>query len=518
MRFILLAGLLAATPLCLYSQTIIDRALAPQEKRQNLKDSELATKRDSLSILVYREWYKVFKKEAELQKRNSTLDDLLDQKDEGIVTARNYDTIIVTKFGTLSGTEIKNGKYIGSSFTLDSKSLTANLSIKPFRDQQLYIQPTISGTSKEGFVDIFTKNKYSRTITGGINFIQLLGPNPSDFSTKVRNRLHNELKVIRSDYATKTFSADTAKLNKNWNMLKSILDNEDWAHFIDAYYNGILTTVSTIRPDVDKLAALEKYKACVNALTKVGVLPVDYTARPVRQQRIFLYHLRSEAISNVALTSYLDTTDHLQQKVKFNSQFITWLGGGLKYNQGNYSIRDDASTDLVRGVRDEYITANLSYTVFYTFKDDIRVYFSPTIIYQNNHNYSKKGLIKGQIFSDYPIGSKTIQKVDKELSFYPKVPDRLHNTSIEFPFAIFSSKRSLGGEVVVKKSWNDVDDDNLNVKLGLLIPVNKGAKNQFLIEPLVKFYELNNKGPAFWKNHFSFGINLTLTFPDGFWK
>ncbi|MNY55726.1 hypothetical protein D3C86_1917300 [compost metagenome] len=83
--------------------------------------------------------------------------------------------------------------------------------------------------------------------------------------------------------------------------------------------------------------------------------------------------------------------------------------------------------------------------------------------------------------------------------------------------AYYWSARGFGFEIVYRKAWDDVDEDNQNIKFGLLLPLNRGEKNQVIIEPLFKFNRLDHVDQL-WKNHFSFGFNASIAIPKDLFK
>ena len=116
-----------------------------------------------------------------------------------LITDSAYKVYLHNKFNTISGTQVKGGKVLGTSATIDDKSVTVNFSIKPIA-HVFYLQPTIAATSSNGFASIFDDNAFTKTLTGGTNFQLFLAHNFSNFDPSKTYVLHNQLRVLRVEY------------------------------------------------------------------------------------------------------------------------------------------------------------------------------------------------------------------------------------------------------------------------------------------------------------------------------
>lgn len=443
-----------------------------------------------------------------------------------VTTLSNFNQHLKTQFRTLSGTEVKNGKFMGTSAAVDAKSVTVNFAIKPSR-YDFYIMPTVSGSSKDGFVDVFTGSKYKRTITGGVNFILLTNWNSGWDSKPAANNVHVELQRALYEYNQNSSRKDSLfYINTIKGVMKSLSRS---GNFIQD-----LKTANYIRPKelVDPTNVLWRYKQPTDTLFKdldqyskgidtlIGakLLPKQFKTYDLKLQYSILSGSPENGIHNVIKNKLFDQLDKTQQAVSYGGQKIYWVGAGIKYNQANYNIADGSSKTLIRNFADEYLSANFSITYLKTRSSGNKFYISPTLNYQNNHNFKSGDEIKAQTFSDYPIGSVTTQKIEKELSFYEMVPNRLHNIFLEIPMAYFWTKTKLGIEVAIRGGLNDVENDNLGGRVGLLIPVSSGGSNTIVVEPLVKVGTLNEKVAHFWKDNFGFGVSVSVTIPKAFFQ
>jgi hypothetical protein len=456
--------------------------------------------------------------------RRKELDHLLGTQDDSLfVTPSNYNQIIKSKFRTLSGTQIKAGKYMGNSVSVDSKSITVNISLKPFKNSEIYLLPTIAGSSSNGFVNVITGNKYSRTVTGGTNFILLGHNNKSRYDAMVSRSLHNDLKILKLKYKLKP-NSDSAYYTSALKQVRRVLIHS--GIFISNYYTGKVDTGKLNLPATDTatyhkwLADLALYQKAVDTLVKVKLLPKDFNKQTLGNQDTLAYHalIQPKTVSDLALGNYLDQADQIQQKAGFRESTVSWLGGGIKYNQANYNIADGAVTALERGIMDEYISASLSYTWMFIHSNGNHIYLSPTFNYQNNHNFSTSNQLHVEVLQNYPIGTTTAQKVAKDLTIYPGVPGRLATNYLDVPFAYYNNKWGVGAEIDVKYGYNDANDDNRDISLGILIPLNQSANNVLIIEPLAKAQKLNQTITNFWQNNFVMGVNVSISIPSSFFK
>lgn len=461
--------------------------------------------------------YKAYKKAeddlvetlGELQKREAELFDLINASHKKLfVSGSNYDNVVISKFQSLSGTEVKNGKFMGSSASVDAKSITVNLALRPDKESEVYLLPTVTATAKEGVVDLFKDNKYSRTITGGMNFVALTSKNSSNFSARSRNALHVDIDGKIEAFLRKGRNDRITFLKTTLTELNSIFTDSNKISLIKEQLLGTFQTDGGVA--LAKVVSV--YKKAADTLSKLGVLPKHFPEMTLDDQQLILSKLDIQPrLFDVVAAEFLDQIDKMQQKAKFLSHSIFWVAGGLKYNQGNFFVAEPMK--LVKSVQDEYVSTSFSLTWMRLTESGHRFYLSPTLNFKNKHNYKTSDLIKAQVVKNYTIGSNVVEQISKELSFYPSVPNRLNNFYLDIPFAYYNVKRNVGLELGIKAGVNDVENDNLSVRLGILIPISSGEKNQLIIEPLFSFQKLNQGVNKLLTEKFVFGVNLSVTIP-----
>jgi hypothetical protein len=451
----------------------------------------------------------------DLIKRQKDLDRILQTNE--YVTSNNLSQLLESNWRSFSGVSIKNGKSTSTSAVLDAKSITVNLSLPQIKPG-IFIIPTIAGSSNNGFVSVIAGDKYSRTITGGLNFIF---PIRKDFflfyKTDQKTLLHNDLQILKYDYLHKKLPGDKQHYVNLITEIKRILKESGF--YIEDYYSGNygrhISQDSLSNKHVENLTT---YKNDIAILINDGIIDEKITSKMVNDQLKMLSDSLSQKMYMASLKRYLDNTDQVQQKASFSIKAFGWVSGNIKYNQANYFIGDSTSKSLTSSVRDEYISTSLSWNALVYWHENIRTYFSPTIYYSNPHNFSTNNQIHAEGFANYKIGNNVLQKVDKDLTFYQKVPQRLNSIYIEMPLAIYSTEKAIGLDMAIKYGWNDVNNDNFGVRLGALVPLSQGDKNQIVIEPLFRIQKMNQGLSDFWGTHFVLGVNLSIALPKSFFN
>lgn len=436
--------------------------------------------------------------------------------EDKMVTSENFAYLVKTKFRTLSGTDVKNGKYIGQSLAIDAKTATANFSIKPF-SREFYITPNISGTAKDSFVDLFSDGKYNKTLSGGINFIMLSNLNRAIFRSKPQKLVRNVLFKEQNAY-NKTVAESEYNVLISWvNELKAILEDSSVSDFISQYQTDLVDTNSV---DLDSnFKKLEQYNIRVDTLIKADILPKEFVEFSVADQYKFISGDFSSIIEQYTRKKYLDRTDKIQQQnAVYKLQHIIWFSGGLKYNVAQFNVIDPVSTSLKKDFKDEYFSYNFGLSWTMLFDKGHRIYSSPTLTLKNSHPFNSANELHLQQTEPYAVGSNSLQNITKDLSVYPSVPDRMENWSLDVPFAYYKTKWKFGFEIAFRKNWNDPENDNLGMRAGILLPFNQGEGNVLVVEPLLRFIKLNQNTDELWKNNAIFGFNLSVTIPKELFK
>jgi hypothetical protein len=329
-------------------------------------DAQNVTKTPN-STLLYMEEKKNIEEWAKLNYRLQDLRKLIANLDPNqMVTPENYNQIIRNRFRTLSGTEIKNGKFMGQSASVDAKSLTVNLSFKPTK-KEFYLLPTLTGASKDGLVDVISGSKYNKTLTGGLNFVALPPINKSEFTGPAKRDLLNNLKKKAFEYYNISREKDFNFLNDALNRVRDAVNGKN-AIFIYNSYHNLIDINEDKKTLGTKLSELKTYSEDTDTLMKAKILPELFNKLGPKAQKLILDKNKygkdfDNAIKYYNQKKFLDEADRLQiQTAKYTKQNIIWFAGGVKYNVSKYNILDPTGAGLKTDFADEFWFSSASLT------------------------------------------------------------------------------------------------------------------------------------------------------------
>lgn len=452
------------------------------------------------------------------------LDDLLNNGSRAdsskLVTDSAYKVYLHNKFNNISGTQVKGGKVLGTSATIDDKSATVNISFKPIA-HVFYLQPSIAAASKNGFAAVFDNNAYSKTLTGGLNLQLFLSKNFSNYDKTNAIVLHNRLRLLRLQYVLNDKQLTEAYLKNAIDAIITILNratqDTKLSELIRLDDSKSIVLDDDITSNIIVAKDYNDYKKLTDTLIKVKITTTGFHTQDIIEQLKFytkLYIRSIKAIDEIAYNNYIRKSDSLQLNASFISTTTPWFSGGLNYNHEIYDIADVTSTKLVRTVANEYITANIAYNYLKSYANGKRGYLSVALYYKNSHDFNSSNAITGEQVSNYSIGTANLNQIKKTYTFYANMPDRINNTYSEADYIFFNNNKNIGFEAAVKGGVNDVDGDNFGLRLGMFVPVDVKNKQPVLIEPLVRFMGLSGNLNNFWTDHFVFGFNVSIKLAD----
>ncbi|MES1181854.1 MAG: hypothetical protein ABUL44_03575, partial [Flavobacterium sp.] len=405
----------------------------------------------------------------------------------------------------LSGTSLKDGKSISSSATIDDKSVTINISIKPAK-YNFFLQPTISGKSEKGFLSIFSDDKYSRTLTGGLNF-QLFTPTWINFTVSDRIKLHNKLrgelqkfnkaKASEIDYLKKLLDATRLLYNKNTELFNAMENPSE---------NGAYITKND--PD---MTSIDEFDENIKKLVTLNY----FSAAEINKTRGEIYKDLDDSRAEEVLTeNFIAQTDNLQYSTPVKKPLI-WLAGGVLYNNAAQSILDLNAKSLTKTFYNEYITAKISGNLLWVYPSGRRFYISLNGNFSNTRNFKDKNKKTVNFQSPVMLGNSQGLKLDSSISYFDKVAGRLNTVYFELPMTWYWPKSNWGIDVAIRAGINDPKDNNAGARVGIYVPVGKKDANVILIEPLFKVDNLfSSSKNDFFKDNFSFGFNLSVSLPS----
>jgi hypothetical protein len=452
------------------------------------------------------------------------LDSLLNNgsgSDNGkLITDSAYKVYLHNKFNSISGTQVKGGKVLGTSATIDDKSATVNISFKPIA-HVFYLQPSIAATSKNGFAAVFDNNAYSKTLTGGLNLQLFLSKNFSKYDKTNAIVLHNRLRLLRLQYLLNDKQLNEAYFKNTIDAIIGILSkanqNAKLSELIRLDDSKSIVLDNDVASNLTVAKGYNDYKKLTDTLIKTGIVTAGFHTQDIDEQLRFynkLYIKAAKAIDEIAYNNYVRKSDSLQLNASFISTTTPWFSGGLNYNHEIYDIADAGSTKRVRTVANEYITANITYNYLKSYANGKRGYLSVTLYYKNSHDFNSNNAITAEQVSNYSIGSANLNQINKSYTFYANMPDRINNTYGEADYIYFNNNINIGFEAAVKGGVNDVDNDNLGLRFGMFVPVGRKDNQLVLVEPLVRFMGLSGNLNNFWADHFVFGFNVSIKLAD----
>jgi hypothetical protein len=175
-------------------------------KQNHLIKKAVSTRYPALTLLVMLIMPVALRAQQKTVKIDTTVKHHLDEVEMLLADLKKHKDMLVPdysfedslkKFQNMaSGTVIKNGKVQSISTVLDDKSLTFNYTLPIKSLEWMTIQPTISGASSKGFINVFTGDKYGRTLTGGVNFNFTI-KGTANFDTIKRDQFKLKLKNLR---------------------------------------------------------------------------------------------------------------------------------------------------------------------------------------------------------------------------------------------------------------------------------------------------------------------------------
>jgi hypothetical protein len=431
-----------------------------------------------------------------------------------LVTNYVLDSLVKSFYYKLNGVYIKDGKTVATSGTVDDKSITINYSLPKWG--QFSLQPTISGSSDSGFVNIISGGKYKRTLTGGLNFNYFFGSS-GFYSYKTKQIVLNQLKVAsrcfnKNDKIRNDFIIELAFLNRINNNCNSLLHS-------NATSENTMSLLTDI--DAQNLCAdctsenIAKFKKDIDELSQnYPVKGFDFENQAQLNAFINWLNNNQEQIAQDLISrALLKQLDSIQYNAKWNAFHHSWIAGNIKINQNDYPIFDAAqkSNLYTKDFKDDYISANISFNHVWA-ERKVYFYFSPNLTFQNNRNFdSKDSLNHLQKNQNFIVAGDTLE-LFKSTSFYNSVAMRKNMYIIEIPFLIYIPKSGLGFDFAIgEKITNSTKD--LYARFGIYFPISLDANKIINLEPLIRFDQLNYKRLSFLQDMVSLGFNINFSVP-----
>lgn len=446
-----------------------------------------------------------------LQEKRNKLDTLLDIPNEKLVTRMILDSILTDNMYRISGTNIKEGKSAASAATIDDKSATVNLSFK-LKESMFFIQPTLSASSFNGFVDVFSSDKYNRVFSGGVNVQRFLYSSiiSSNYDS-TRTRLHNSLRIVRKKYRN---LVDDVSRTDPWEAARFGL-----LHLFrmnETFFQRLSQNLRLSEDDVTSGSAAEEYHRFyefAKELVEAGILDKE----DLKKDPTAIYNkvngLTSAEVNDIYWRKMITITDSLQYQIPV-TKFIKWINGGILYNNQPQPMLDSTRPGKTRSFYNQYFSAKVGFNMLFLRMTGNSFYMFPNISLSNPRNFQDTDKKTANFVSQVTIGGTTVQRVDSTISYFEKKPDRTFAWSLELPFLWYWKSSKLGLDVAVHVGENDPKGDNVGARIGLYMPVGTKDETILSVEPLIRIQKLFAKSTdVFFKDNFVFGFNVSVSVP-----
>lgn len=409
-------------------------------------------------------------------------------------------------FNSVSGQVLKAGQVQSTSAVLDDKSLTVSYSI-PFKKVKWFsIQPTATGTSKDGIINVFTGNKFGKTLTVGSNF-NLFIHGSGNYYPEDQNRYLYYLKDTKAqnaqkliDYRTKKETAvaalikfDTDPVNRPL-LASSTLQQGNYPDYYVARrkLHALLDDVKEFFPDGLDTTNMIKIQDFVDDLNQTT------------HQSNLLDYIRDE--------KNLKLLDSLQNSAPFTHFNFLWITLSPKLNQKDYPIYDagNVAETYTRTESDYYFSVSSSLNYLKSWKK-FKLLLYPGIAIQNARIFDPKDSVSLNIEKPYVTGSDSLKSI-KSTGFYPNVAGRKWAYTFSFPVMLYWTSGWGIDAGVGYKIQPAANDFNTHIGVFFSIPATGGGDN-ITLEPLVKYD--NDKSMTYAKNFdkFTFGFSVSFAIP-----
>ncbi|WP_439697456.1 hypothetical protein ACFGVS_03375 [Mucilaginibacter sp. AW1-7] len=405
-------------------------------------------------------------------------------------------------FNSVSGTVIKSGVVQSASAVLDDKSLTVNYTIPFKKAPWLTIQPTITGSSSKGVIDLFTGDKFAKTLTGGINFNKFIKGTGYYPKSKKINFLYH-LKKGEKDYGPVLYKYRKEKSLAVDALIKFCDDSDNALVFSEPKL-----TDSTYADYFNKRAQLH-----LLLVELKDFFPEKMDTTDMAQVKLFANDFKVSGHKNALLDYKQDVKavkflDSLQTSAPFSHFRYIWFTLSPKLNQKDYPIYDpgNVAKDYTKTESDFYFSVTGSLNWLWSWKK-FKVLVYPGLTLSNARVYDPADSIGLSIQKNYIPGDDNVKSV-KSTGFYPVVADRQWVKSITLPVMLYWTKGMGIDAAAGLKLQSGANDFNARLGFFFNIPTTKGES--ITLEPLIKYD--NDKSKVYDRNFDKFTMGFSVSF------
>ncbi|WP_121811681.1 hypothetical protein [Mucilaginibacter kameinonensis] len=417
-----------------------------------------------------------------------------------LITGYKFNDSLQNFLRQVSGVVLKGGQIQSISAIADDKSLTVNYAL-PIKLKWLSVQVSGTGTADKGIVNVFTGDKFGKTLTGGFNFNWFIWGS-AKYPTKKREPfkyflsdaddiLQTSLDKADGDY--KTAIADLVKFKTTdyptYFTVTPSTAAEYKQHFTAAHALHLL---------------LEKTKA---------FFPTDLDTTDQAKVGAFIDELNTNQktlIPYVRKVSELKVLDSLQTAAPFSVYRFTWVSFAPKLNQTDYPIYDpnNAAASYTKTQSDYFFSATLSANRLWSYKK-FKWMVYPGITVSNARVFDPADSLTVTIPQPLPAGVSNVQSI-KSTGFYKEFVNPQWNWGVNLPFMFYWTK-GYGIDIGTGLKFNHGTTD-FNAHAGFFFSIS-AAKEAITIEPIIRYDDDKKQTYERNRDKFSFGLSLSLALP-----
>jgi hypothetical protein len=428
----------------------------------------------------------------------------------------------------LSGSQVREGKIVGTSLAISEKGATVNLGIRSFsvpsqkKGWDIYPALKFEGRGDDKFVSVFENGSYQQTLSAG----GLLNIFPRQFKRSAYC-FDNQIMYRRIDALRKILEKEADakwEVGKQYEYLVTQKKNlAAYLQFLCAHQDSAHCgkddpiVVLANAPEIEK-AGLE----ALDTLQKLGIVPKGFNPgkKKCRQDALAGYAIPDT--SRLATMRFVQESQAAYLKGKWTYANIFWLTVGGNYNIAPKDIIDTTRPDkkYLRSFNSEYATFSLAANFLHFRKygwTPLQWSLSPTISLSTERPFNdddKITLTKQRSYTRIP--GDTVLQTDFTSSGFESVAARGKLPwSIEMPFALMFDKWGVGLDLAVRAGGNSPSGDNVGGRIGIYVPVDLKEGKRIWIEPVARIGKLfQSSAPISMEDNVVIGFNLAVNLPQ----
>lgn len=422
------------------------------------------------------------------------------------VTTYIFDSLKYEYQKILSGFQIKDGKLIGNSVSLEDNSATVNFFLFSFGNKKWFSHLNLSAESDEGLVDIFKKNSFQKTFSGGIKMQYYPKTTKGTYYTKNKNRLHNILFAHDFNFE-KNKEIFKDRIYNNVEKLKALYSKAGWLKY----------AANDKRSQIDS----NLFESLINYNQLLKELQIDDDDWYIMTDKIISdsseFKIRQISKQDIAdrmyKNEYLRIADSIQMSAEWNSLKVVWFDfysgiGGKKYAVFDKNNSDDLFTT---DKRDIFYDIQASVNVGKDLKKSNRKeFYSFALGINNSLQFDDDDLMEIRKDEWFITGNDSLHAFETT-SFFPSVPERKVQIPLRFSYVWYNYVKKRGWEAGIEME-NILKSFYSELHAGFFFPVITNDKT-FIIEPLIRVKDFGKPHKVFFKEQFSLGINFSFSFP-----